>query len=398
MSTVSKLEPFDPDHPNDFHVVYELPHGVQRTHMSVDTEQSAMQWRRAFEGALFRHAHAIWKEQHAKKLGTESTHSTDDQWTMMRACVPLDRIRISGMQDYHSFVTLLGLEIDLRDIEKVDFSPENDLGGDSDHEDHHKLHLHKGRGRPARQPQGSFGPEPIASPTVMSPKSRAPELSPTLSEDGKCPIPSRKPSQKSQNGVETPTKRFSLRNTLERALTPSHSRDPSPSPKIPTGPQWLDSTIPKPLAKAAGGVSLGKPEDWNEAGTDAEYSFNIAVQQEQTWFVGSLQQAVQESKQRKYKDGAKRPKMVLNVAGYDCLMTDEDLENPLRRETSHSSDSGDEHLPSGELGPDNKPGIHLSSLRVKAARKAEKATMAAKLFGLKEEEGIWRESPSTYLC
>jgi sterol 3beta-glucosyltransferase len=399
VSTVSKLEPFDPEHPNDFYVVYETANGVERTHMSVDTEQSAMQWRRAFEGALFRHAHAIWKQQHARKSGTESSN-TDEQWTMMRACVPLDRIRVSGMQDYHSFVTLLGLEIDLRDVDKVDFSPENDLGGDSDHEDHihqHPDHAHQ-QGRPTM-------PERTESPTTMSSKeaAQAPEIAP--SESVKCPINRRfsshrstKSSDLSHNppsspGIETPTKKFSLLNSIEKAFSPSHSRDPSPSRKIPTGPQWLDSTIPKPLAKA-GGVTSGKPEDWNQAGPESEYSFNIAVQQEQTWFVGSLQSAVQEAKQRRYKQGAKRPKMVLNVAGYDCLMTDEDQdhENSLHRHSSHSSDSGEEHLDSGELGPGNKPGIHPSSLRVKAARKAEKATMAAKVFGMKEEDGLWRES------
>ena len=42
-----------------------------------------------------------------------------------------------------------------------------------------------------------------------------------------------------------------------------------------------------------------------------------------------------------------------------------------------------------EDGPDvGRP----SMLKVKAARKAEKASMAAKIFGLNESEGIWRKS------
>jgi sterol 3beta-glucosyltransferase len=417
VSTVKKLEPFDPEHPNDFRVVYETPHGIEQTHMSVDTEQSAMQWRRAFEGALFRHAHAMWKSQHAKKMGVEST-STDDQWTMMRACVPLDRIRVSGMQDYHSFVTLLGLEIDLRDVEKVDFSPENDLATD-----------HDGHQVSDKPPTPLHDLKRTASPAVVSPTSsaRAPLMSPSASETGrrspcrrtsdfitrataKSPAtstsqvgrssPSRNPSQMSTQsadtatGNDTPTKRFSLRDKLDRVLTPG-SREPSPSGihKASAGPQWLDSTIPGPLAKA-GGVSSGKPEDWNESGPESEYSFNVAVQQEQTWFVGSLQTAIAEAKTRRYKEGAKRPKMVLNVAGYDCLKTDEDLDHTIERHISHSSDSGDEHSPEEmEDGPEiSRP----STLRVKAARKAEKASMAAKIFGLNEEDGIWRKL--LYMC
>lgn len=409
VSTVKKLEPFDPEHPNDFRVVYETPHGIERTHMSVDTEQSAMQWRRAFEGALFRHAHSMWKSQHAEEMGLEPSSATDDQWTMMRACVPLDRIRVSGMQDYHSFVTLLGLEIDLRDVEKVDFSPENDL--DTDHAGHQVAD---------KPPVPSHDLKRTESPAVISPtaSARAPPMSPTASQSGgrfpcrqtsdffsrataKSPTasttqagrssPSRNPSQMSTKSTDTdtPSKRFSLRDKLDKVLTPT-SRDPSPSgtPKPSAGPQWLDSTIPGPLAKA-GGVSSGKPEDWNESGPESEYSFNVAVQQEQTWFVGSLQAAIADSKTRRYKEGAKRPKMVLNVAGYDCLKTDEDLDHTIERHVSHSSDSGEEHSPEEmEDGPDiSRP----STLRVKAARKAEKASMAAKIFGLNEEDGIWRK-------
>jgi len=422
VSTLRKLEPFDPEHPNDFRVVYETPNGIERTHMSVDTEQSAMQWRRAFEGALFRHAHSMWRSQHAKKMGLEPSSAADDQWTMMRACVPLDRIKVSGMQDYHNFVTLLGLEIDLRG-EKVDFSPENDL--EADH-DGHQEHDH-----PAAAP--SLGLERTDSPAVMSAAStvRAPPMSPpaldgqgrfhcektnklvsrlssrshvSSTSELKAPSPARTPSQVSTKstdgttspGIDTPTKKFSLRNTLDK-LAPSHShshsRDPSPArqPKASTGPQWLDSTIPGPMAKAAGGITSGKPEDWNESGPESEYSFNVAVQQEQTWFVGSLQSAVAEAQQRRYKAGAKRPKMVMNVAGYDCLVTDEDLDHTIKSKSHEdaSSDSEAEHDSPEEMedGPEvSRP----SMLKVKAARKAEKASMAAKIFGLNEEDGIWR--------
>jgi sterol 3beta-glucosyltransferase len=388
---------------------------MERTHMSVDTEQSAMQWRRAFEGALFRHAHSLWKAQHAKKVGAEPSKSLDDQWTMMRACVPLDRIRVSGMQDYHSFVTLLGLEIDLTDVSKVDFSPENELV--TDHEKHEAYQ--KATGGDHRKLQEAHteigvGASGIRSPPISPPAAevggifpckRTSSLMNRNASSSSTPTPgrsspSRQPSAMSTNtvdsartGVDTPTKRFSLRNTLEKVMSPispSHSRDPSPPRSTTTGPQWLDSTIPAPLAKVSGS-STGKPEDWNEAGPELEYSFNIAVQQEQTWFVGSLQTAVAEAKQRRYKAGVKRPNMVLNVAGYDCLVTDEDLDHTIETHDTTSDDSGDENAAPEEMG-DGPDAERPSMIKVKAARKAEKASMAAKIFGLNEEDGIWRKS------
>jgi hypothetical protein len=427
VSSVSRLERFNPECPNDFRMVYRTANGVERTHMSVDTEQSAMQWRTSFEGALFRYAHSMWRAQNAKKMGLKPQSAGDDQWTMLRACVPLDRIRVSGLQDYHNFVTLIGLEIDLGD-EKSDFRPENDVQTDRDgnQDQSSSSSVESFIGTERTDSAASMSPTTtLLSPPLSPPafhdhgrvhRERANKLvsrlsamshSAPLSKLKKAPYPARTPSKmgtKSADdttppGIDTPAKKSAAGTTLEE-LAPSrnHNRIPSPAhqQKRCTDPQWLDSTIPRPLAKAAGGIISGKPEDRGEQGPEPEYPFNVAVQQEQTWFIGLLQAAVAEAKQRRYKVGVERPKMVLNVAGYDGLMTDEDFDHMIEPCAKLPSDfavepNEHEHSSPDDMadGPDvGKP----SMLKVKAARKAEKASVAAKIFGLDEAEGIWRGS------
>lgn len=78
--------------------------------------------------------------------------------------------------------------------------------------------------------------------------------------------------------------------------------------------------------------------------------------------------------------------MILEIAGYDCLATDEELElqfgKGTPRASTSSEDAEEDHDEENDLGP---RGL------TRAVRKAEKATMAAKVFGLKEDEGVYRE-------
>lgn len=109
-------------------------------------------------------------------------------------------------------------------------------------------------------------------------------------------------------------------------------------------------------------------------------AFNIAVLNEQVWFAEALQSAANASKLRKYAETAKEPKIVLEVDGHDCLAADDELElkslgSPGSNESEEDEDSGDGLL--------------------QQTRKREKAFMAAKVFGLKEEEGIWSEYQAT---
>lgn len=378
------MEPYDPEHPDDFHIVYETANGLQKSHLSVDTDQSAMQWRRAFEGAIFRHATSQWKSKQAAKQGITQTDEDKDKWTTLRACVPLDRITISNVQDYHSFVTLLGLEIDLDDVQQVSFDPSNE-SNDTDPVNQGLHHGHVLSGEPLKgQPGANLGLERTDSPAALSPSSTQTASSLTQPQTA-----TRKPTEQGHSspatspGIDTPTKRFSLRNTLERAFSNHNSREPSPTRK-PTGPQWIDTTVPKPLAKATNLSSYDPGNSESEIDPQAEYSFNIAVHTEQSWFVDSIQHAVVNAHKRRYKSGVQRPKMVFNVAGFNCLMTDEELDVPMERQISITSEEDEDEEP--------RPKEDRTQQTVKATRKAEKTTMASKVFGLDEADGIWRES------
>jgi sterol 3beta-glucosyltransferase len=103
----------------------------------------------------------------------------------------------------------------------------------------------------------------------------------------------------------------------------------------------------------------------------------VAVLNEQAWFAEALQSAVHGSTGRKYKSGVKRPKVIMDVAGYDCLATDDEVGAQggiLSRTSTSSSDGEDDDL-----------GFASETL------KAEKAALAAKVFGLREDEGIYCE-------
>ena len=386
------MEPFDPAHPDDFHIVYDTPDGTQKTHMSVDTEQSAMQWRRAFEGALFRHATSQWKSKQAALHGITPTDEDKEKWTTLRACIPLDRVTISGVQDYHSFVTLLGLEIDLDDVQKVDFDPSNNVDdGNPVNEELHPGHIHSGKTGSARSQMGLRRTESPSTMTSTPVSTEGPSLVSRQSTSSHRSVDAGHSTPPTSPGLEHPTKKFSLRNTLERAFIPNSSRDsrePSPSRK-PTGPQWIDTTVPKPLARAAKLSSYKHDDAESTIESTSEYSFNIAVHTEQSWFVDSFQRAVENAHNRKYKEGVPRPKMIFNVAGFNCLMTDEELDGPLETPMSGTSDDEEDE---GLLDDDEQePKEGRSKLAVKATRKAEKTSMAAKVFGLDEHDGIWRE-------
>ncbi|WWD19120.1 hypothetical protein CI109_103578 [Kwoniella shandongensis] len=139
-----------------------------------------------------------------------------------------------------------------------------------------------------------------------------------------------------------------------------------------------EARSPSPLIREAGlHPSMLRTEMSHKnfaSASDSSFDFNIAVLKDQAWFAQAFESAVDASHQRKYKHDAKRPRMVLQVAGHDCLATDEDLESD--RSGSYDSEEGD----------DEEDG-HNGLLR--ETRKAEKAALSAKVFGLKEEEGVW---------
>ncbi|KIR31721.1 sterol 3beta-glucosyltransferase [Cryptococcus deuterogattii MMRL2647] len=294
LSSVRRINPIDHENPCDFYVEYETATGWKRGHFSVDTEQSAGQWRRAFQSALFRQARFKWRQS--------SGLSPPDNWSMMRVCIPLSRVTLKGITSYQSFATLIGMDVGIDAMLHPALSPlssiENQLGDA----------LHK--------------PKRIRPHSISSIKPPALPFSRTASRKSQL--------SSLQAGDADAAKSFDTSNSY------SASQDNLKEQK--------------------------------------SLAFNIAVLNEQVWFAEALQSAVNASKLRKYAETAKEPKIVLEVDGHDCLAADDELElkslgSPGSNESEEDEDSGDGLL--------------------QQTRKREKAFMAAKVFGLKEEEGIW---------
>lgn len=286
---------------------------------------------------------------------------------MMRCCVPLDRVTIKGVHDYHTFATLVGLDIESDDFEKAVWHPENIEAGDSTGEDGLKQQRSSKPANAtdlARTATGFDGPQRVFSFMDNIPFLKAGQRSRDMSPEGK------------------PDRAFSLNLPFGKSKTDPLKEIPKTSPCDESRkPLHRESTA---WIDAAFSPHLGLQDDpmTYEPGAEGRdlFSFNVAVLNEQSWFAEALGAAVASAIQRSYLPGVKRPKMSLEVAGYDCLATDEDTDiqgGISRRTTAASSDEGEDD--------DSGPGIK------EELQKSEKASMAAKMFGLKEDEGIWRE-------
>ncbi|WVF72866.1 hypothetical protein IAT40_007684 [Kwoniella sp. CBS 6097] len=297
LSSVHENQPLDPEHPCDFSVTYDTPVGLRKTHFTVDTEQSAIQWRRAFEGALFRHAKTKWR--------ADAGFSVNDEWSTLRCCIPLDRVRIKGISDYHSFATLIGLDVG---------------------------YMEDGGSNKPSVAQGDL----------------AGEDEPVPYEPG------------------TPTR--SLSSQLKRSSSTAKPHDVSRQ----SSTHWIDTSLPPFLAARRGAGGANHPArvcHWRN-----QVGFNIGVFNEQAWFAKMFQAAVTKASGYTYKPDVEIPKIVFQVAGHDCLATDEAIEMASSQPSMESEEVDDE---SG-----------LDRL-IQDTRKAEKAALAAKVFGLREDEPVW---------
>ena len=332
VTSVQRLEPFDQQHPCDFRITFETAHlGTREFFFSVDNEQSAAKWRKSLEAALFRHARHKWRENMAKAGHRVDDDANPEEWTTMRSCIPLDRVTINGLSDFHSFCTLVGLEISL-DGDRVEWRPEATAGGD-----------YSGR-ISDNSPKSSF---------------RKSIFHRHHSGEG--------------NHAE---KEVSLRRSLSDhrgGNSPSDTAAPQTPSRQSTG--YIDTVLPTHLAHSSDDA-VACPKFVAPNGNF--YEFNVAVLNEQAWFTEALQSAVGAARERHFKPTAVRPKMKLEIACYDCLATDEDIEQHQQQRTSSSSDDLED------------TGHSLT----KGMRKAEKGTMAAKIFGLKEDEPIYRKPAS----
>lgn len=255
----------------------------------------------------------------------------------MRVCIPLDRIAVTDTQDYHSFCTLVSLDIDLGVAHSVWWLPEDVARGNYSG-DHDTTTADAPR---PRSNAASAIPPPVASST--SPPA-------------------------------TPTRQFSLRSPLKGVSSPPRTRDSSPVGRQKRTLDYLDTAVNFDQAATIQDVLRSGPQ---EAASSNIFPFNLGVLNDQVWFVQTLQDAVQQSRSRRYKATASRPKMVLNIGGYDCLEMDDEAESG-RQSTSSSDIEREETMEAGNALAFN-------------AQKLERAAMAAKVFGLKEEDGIWRK-------
>lgn len=160
----------------------------------------------------------------------------------------------------------------------------------------------------------------------------------------------------------TPHKKSALSSISDTTTSRSRDNSPSRAPRTPHKEPtvYLDSSFPKlPTRDEASGL---EPSD--------TYDFNIILLNETAWFCEALRSAAIAAQDRQYKQGVIRPKMSLTVAGFDALAGDDEGEGDASVQHQESVDS------EGMVGD---------------IQKAGKITMAAKIFGLREEEGIWSE-------
>jgi len=362
VSSVQRMVPYENESPTDFHITYDTLNGSREMYFTVDTEQSGLQWRRSLEAALYRHARRRWlvnMAQHAERVDAEADGL--DDWSTMRCCLPLDRVNINGISEYHGFATLIGFDIGL-DRDKTQWPVE-------------------------KLAQGDFSGRMDLADAKSKRKSLVPGLQfmrskPGEQKDHKDPRESSLLQRKSSQAKKSDGRDSPLVTPSSPSLPPTPTKPGVSTPRR-ENTQYLDTILPPPLA-AAGQDSCGLPT-WC-----ASTRVNVSVLNEQAWFAEALQSAVAAAHERQFKPDVTRPKMVLDVAGYDCLATDEDLEAQLGKKASRPSTSSDDAEAEDDLDEEQDHDHGPKSL-TRAVRKAEKASMAAKVFGLREDEGVYRE-------
>ncbi|WWC90647.1 uncharacterized protein L201_005583 [Kwoniella dendrophila CBS 6074] len=256
----------------------------------------SVQWRRAFDGALYKLAKMKWRSQTGK--------DSSDEWSYMRCCIPLDRTTLKGISPYHSFATFAGLEVGLDDTRQVDTC-----------------------NRSAFQQDEYSPPEPPAIQKVKTPPADM------------------------------------LRRSFSLPRTPPAK--PEQRPASPLRQNFFDS------------ATSYIADDLQVISKHTHHlDFNIGVLNEQVWFTKALETAVAAAAERRYKADATLPPVVFQISGHDVVATDEDLDR-LSRDSSSSEDSP--HVEDEETG----------DTLLQETRKAERASLAAKVFGLKENEGVW---------
>lgn len=356
---------------------YDSADGERTSHFSVDNEQSAITWRRYFEGALFKHSRQRFRDAHRRdSLGMGVMNSLEggnaaetEGWSMLRCCVPLDRVTVAGVSQYHSFATLVKLDVKLDSDSHVPWHPEEAAEGN--YGGYAKYSEHPGEFETARR---SVSEDTISRQGSQRKTSR---FLPSLGSRSRDSSKDRARGKDKRASFASPLRVETAPAMTESPRSSLDNSPPAPSPVARSQTVYLDAMPPERL-KTAGQVA------WDEHHEDDAMSSNafdiiVGVLNEQAWFVEVLEPAVRAAHERRYKEGVKPARFSLDVAGYDCLAKDDDIEAH-RDSIGTSSESSSLHDDDEDAG---KPRALVE------ARKHEKAAMAARVFGLREDEGIW---------
>lgn len=247
---------------------------------------------------------------------------------MLRCCIPLDRIHIRGIAEYHSFATIIGMDVmNVRRTPRYGYTDHLPFSGPAD-----QAHLKD------RFPRRSF-----------SLKDKVPFI--RSGRNSRDTSPSR--------GATTPPRRTSqLADITDR----KGSTTPTPSSALHEVFSPANNTGLPSLSEANAPV----------------VPFNVAVLNDLSWFAEALTLANKAARLRQYKPDATPPEVLLSLGGFDCLTNEGEPEFIADEETnstpSGQNGSSDENLPEGMDDP-----------------KAQKAALAAKVFGIRPDEKIWRE-------
>lgn len=370
VSNALRLSPYDPSAPREFYLTYDSPDGNRTVHFSVDNEQSSNQWRRLFEGALFRQARQKFRESHmAEGIDAETKEDLikdDERWSMIRCCVPLNRVEVEGTADFHSFATLIKLSVELESNQHLTWHPEHLADGNYDGYARRSVDL------PSTPPRSKTEGETSSKRNSLLPKFR---IGRSGSRDS-SPVRQQSRELSRERSHEKTRASFDCANErpywtdIDRV---SGTEAPPSGVSTPAIVGYMDSAMQVTFDRECFQAHAIRTED-TEWGEENIFQMLVALMNDQRWFADSLREAVTKAHTRRYKEGATHMKMQLDVGGYDCLATDDDLE------------ADDASIPSVDEEEDEEVG---KPRFVVEARKAQKTALAARVFGLRESEGIW---------
>lgn len=127
LESVDQLYPLESANPFELKLRYSLPKGEKLLIFSVDTPESALDWHRDLQAALFSHGRArryearmkAREEQAADRpnapslLGDTIIAEDDGGWEILRICLPLHKLKEVGCEDYMGFARILSLDVDV---------------------------------------------------------------------------------------------------------------------------------------------------------------------------------------------------------------------------------------------------------------------------------------------